>query len=77
MDAEQIVKDAQIARRDWQPIETAPRDGRDILLCGDPKRYGRPHWIDWWDVANDCWFSCRYSKPPASVIGWMPLPAPP
>lgn len=24
--------------RDWQPIETAPRDGREIELCGDPLR---------------------------------------
>lgn len=62
---------------DWQPMETAPKDGTRVLLCGDPKRYGHPHWIDQWDAANECWVGCRYSNPPVSIVGWMKLKEPP
>ncbi len=61
----------------WLPIETAPKDGTRVLLCGDPERYGNPHWIDWWDAAHECWFTCRYSGLPPTLAGWMPLLAPP
>lgn len=66
---------------EWQPIETAPKDGRDILA-----------WCSGYHVAT--WFDCwRYdSRHPEAehdggwVIGggyvikptaWQPLPAPP
>ena len=31
------------ADRDWRPIETAPRDGSRVLLCGKPSH--PTHWM--------------------------------
>lgn len=69
----------------WQPMETAPKDGGQFLMLGDPTRYGRPIWIDrWWGVNYDGsevvvprWEHAGHHNPPASLIGWMPLPAAP
>lgn len=66
---------------DWRPIETAPKDGTEVLLYGRP-----PHKDDltcyvgrWgtWDSAggpSDCWIS---GGPHYRPTHWMPLPAPP
>ncbi len=51
----------------WEPIETAPKDGKDILLAN---RFGA--WSSAW--AGDDWRSYYYSEPPTH---WMHLPAPP
>jgi hypothetical protein len=56
--------------RDWQPIDTAPRDGREIRLkrAGDATTYtGR--WFDtYWSTAPWTW----HMKP--SEWSWMDLP---
>jgi hypothetical protein len=49
--------------REWQPIETAPRDGTRVLLWdGGPEAY-----IGYW--SGDSWISYPSH--------WMPLPDPP
>lgn len=66
---------------EWQPIETAPRDGTQILVCFvpdmgraimvveyDPDREGEGY--PW--VAAE---SAAYHK--NAVTHWQPLPAPP
>lgn len=60
---------------EWQPIETAPDDGCDILLGG---AYINGHW----DVQIGFWAAHR--KPDGwPIVGengpthWMPLPPPP
>lgn len=62
---------------EWQPIETAPKDGSRILLlrrqqivCGYWRRnWGEPYWAHDAHVVDDArWF------PPTH---WMPLPDPP
>ena len=68
-----------IAERDqcatgWQPIETAPKDGSDILIW-QPKE--DEQFVVYWDDVEDGW---RFS--PRHVLAdepthWMPLPAPP
>jgi hypothetical protein len=58
----------------WRPMSTAPKDGTQFLMLGDPDRYGRPVWIDrWW--GDECWERAGHHNPPATLIGWMPLPA--
>lgn len=70
----------------WQPIETAPRDGTDILVSGGTHGNERISCefhgakfsgvaIAYWDD-QDKWFSggdCDYYYP----TYWMPLPTPP
>jgi len=60
----------------WQPIATAPKDGRGILVHGGVAR---------WHVGDDCdgaWYSITGYKYPGRPIDWpvthwMPLPVPP
>lgn len=59
---------------EWQPIETAPKDGTYILGYGEHDHRG--HYIDaihWW---HDRWtieWMSGFQRP----THWMPLPAPP
>ena len=70
---------------DWQPIETAPRDGTWILLRGGTSKYG-------WYGDNfppmvcaqfDCsswqfaYYESGYYGEYKNPTHWMPLPAPP
>jgi len=60
---------------DWQPIETAPRDGRDVLIYVDQAtvplvrlawwddRHDEPEWYGWW--SND-------SSVGSVLIEWTP-----
>lgn len=66
MKREQNVKNAQIARGDWHPIDTAPKDGTEFLAYGDGVRR-----VSWWTPG---WFHGFWTKAPTY---WMPLPDPP
>ncbi|MCA3186971.1 MAG: DUF551 domain-containing protein [Cupriavidus sp.] len=67
------------AMSEWQPIETAPKDGRVVLLC--VKVNGSPfvatggydsHWT------GQCWVLDNRRIPSgSSITHWMPLPKPP
>jgi len=70
---------------DWQPIDTAPRDGRCILLASANEGWVMEgQWFDWRDSGSDLfgWTNpINYDDP---VVGgelgpthWMPLPEPP
>ena len=53
----------------WQPMETAPRDGTEILLSdGHYKRTG------WWAKRINRW-SLDSAVPMAIPTQWLPLPA--
>lgn len=74
----------------WQPIETAPRDGTEILLCrsvdADGKRIEGEHWglfvqvASWWSGEGEDgeWVVyCSLSAEPRlhfEPTHWMPLP---
>jgi len=66
----------------WQPIETAPKDGTDIIVYrpkfdGD---YIPQVGVDWWMLPSktgfysECWAKSRKDCPPTH---WQPLPKPP
>jgi len=62
----------------WQPIETAPKDGTNILICGQGSEGYYVSDVKWdgewmlFNVASDDW-----TEPTFKVSHWMPLPAPP
>ena len=61
---------------DWQPIETAPRDGTSVLLMT-----GLKDWLDN-DVPSVGWYSKMHGWVGHGASGniptnWMPLPTPP
>lgn len=69
----------------WQSIESAPKDGTNILVCG---RYDAPHvsafvngrWIsqgcDGWAISTQGDFGTDYQEP-GPLSHWQPLPDPP
>jgi len=59
---------------DWQPMETAPKDGETILIWDEG--YGCPMPAFYECTFEDLWlqFGCREVLKP---FAWMPLPDPP
>lgn len=77
---------------DWQPIETAPRDGTVILFLTEESRVESGCWVDaeilgsdagWlsgsgWTMPGRSFGDPRHHHPPIDPpTHWMPLPAPP
>ena len=64
----------------WQPIETAPKDGTEILVCVQYEVDGDLHserWVDWL-TADGGWFAFpSLIWVPFRPTAWMPLPEPP
>lgn len=62
---------AELARHQWQPIDTAPKDGtRIVALCSNGAAY-----VARWNTNYEEW-----SIPGSGISGvthWMPLPEPP
>lgn len=83
--AAQAVREALAARDEWMPIETAPKDGREVLLwLGSPwSKVEKARWYAPWKnwqagvipadpVREDC-----YGIGSAVPTHWQPLPTPP
>lgn len=69
----------------WQPIETAPKDGNEIIAADvrtgwvgcvqwGRTQYHGDGWLDGYDFGNQSSYS---SKPQTGITHWMPLPEPP
>ena len=60
---------------EWQPIETAPKDGSDVLVWW-PDWMAQPIRVAHYEQRHDIWLTGRDSaaQPPTH---WMPLPAAP
>lgn len=83
------LKQKRYLQENWQPIETAPRDGTEILIAAeinwtheymqynDDKRIGKGYWVTsvWWDRRKQMWTNRldNFIKD-ESVKFWMPLP---
>lgn len=72
----------------WQPIETAPKDGRNLWVWDGKQQYVAWHGHDWnmdpdekkdpeWLCGDGDDFSCGYYYLPCDPTHWMPLPTPP
>lgn len=61
---------------DWQPIETAPKDGSWIIVTSTHNQYYRAAimWDDYWQDCNEANHDSFMDK---SATHWMPLPDPP
>lgn len=66
----------------WREIESAPKDGTPIIVCGDGSKYF-PRSC-WWSLAFDVWVVRENVDdgeatflPEASLTHWQPLPSPP
>lgn len=56
---------------EWQPIETAPKDGIKILICPE---YGiEDAFVSWWVSSDGRWVKCHMLKLEDSIT----LPQPP
>lgn len=64
-----------LARMEWQPISTAPKDGDAVLVVeGEPSGDGSM-FVGWYDRYSGEWTDGdKFSK---AVTHWMPLPDPP
>jgi len=69
---------------DWQPIETAPKDGTRVLLyCA--KASTQTKWrqgmqaVDYWRTRENAGFEGwgKFNKSHFPATHWMPLPEPP
>jgi hypothetical protein len=69
-----------MAQYEWQPIETAPKDGTLVLLFIEDFHYVT---VAWFCIATGLWPSndaFNDDREPCNVglpTHWMPLPAPP
>lgn len=63
---------------DWQPIETAPKDGTPMLLTywNDQTQDTLPVTSGFWSRLSDRWWS-EISQKGCKPTHWMPLPLPP
>lgn len=59
---------------EWQPIETAPRDGTPILVAVEGGRFYADK-AEW--TASGWAYPCHNHGPEISPTHWMPLPPPP
>ncbi len=59
----------------WQPIDTAPKDGRRVLLCNLPVSWIYVgHWDDD-EECGQCWRDDDHER--ADPTHWQPLPEAP
>lgn len=59
-----------VAQNGWQPIETAPKDGTQLLLWSNRPTVGAygQRYQNWFTIPGE--YTCRPTH-------WMPLPEPP
>jgi hypothetical protein len=69
----------------WQPISTATKSGKQVLLYGNMKPFpgvgfaGPFHCTGYWDEIDQAWCAttATWCGPFLEPTHWMPLPRPP
>lgn len=61
---------------EWQPIETAPKDGTEILIYSEIEGV-RSSYFEHGMWQKGSWFSKPEERERAKPKKWMPLPKPP
>lgn len=70
--------DAVLALKTWRTIDSAPKDGTDILVWKPHHLVVIARWTGHGYIGGPCWFSAYYSAPmPDAPTHWMPMPQPP
>lgn len=57
---------------EWQPIETAPKDGRHILVYSNDRIISA-----YWSFSAEDWAEVLHGDIMHSPTHWQPLPKPP
>lgn len=61
----------------WQPIETAPKDGTHILILGNSKSADTDYYIEvgyFWEFQNLCEWNIEIMDNNGKALMWLPLP---
>lgn len=62
---------------EWKTIETAPKDGTDVLIAGPEFGKGPAFYLAVAGFHHDYWREEEYGDNYYQPTHWMPLPAPP
>lgn len=62
-----------LANNGWQPIETAPKDGREVLVIAGQQSPSGRYFTAYWDDFHDGWYYRAQGFVPKPTH-WMPLP---
>jgi hypothetical protein len=68
---------AALAEQEWQPIETAPRDGTIILIAINVRGDGPTVYEARWNEISECFSGRNGFLLFDGAHAWRPLPAPP
>lgn len=73
---------SELGKQQWQPIETAPRDGTEIILGawdeeGKFITVANARWVENYEATKEFWHDIEGSFKQEDVTHWMPLPQPP
>jgi hypothetical protein len=60
---------------EWQPIETAPKDGTNFLACSEASSVFLAHYAN--GIVDSSSWGDDYGYMERRATHWMPLPAPP
>lgn len=63
----------------WQPIDSAPKDGRGVLM-GQFDKFQRQYRVCYWTDSGWAFYQRRLGDPAVVMLSpthWMPLPSPP
>ena len=69
---------------EWQPIETAPKDGDQLVYCSDTNEQFIAFWSKSIESDDEAWTFGRFRNDVGELCSlvcrpthWMPLPEPP